>query len=253
MTTATESGHWYDMKNGEPRYTIIGKNGKERNTTLRDARIHGYAPSVTTIIRCAAAPGLNKWLQQQVLLSALTLPRHQDEGEDAYAERVIADANEQSAKARDLGTAIHGAIERHLLCQPYDSTYTLHVSGALDAANKWANSPDWSPEKSFVHELGFGGKVDLHADGYVLDYKTKPFTADKLPDTWDEHAIQLAAYREGLQMPEARCAIVFVSTTEPGLVHLAEIEESELYRGYMMFLGLLNFWKAKSKYWPEAA
>ena len=33
----SESGHWYTQE-GEPMYTIIGANGKERNTTLRDAK-----------------------------------------------------------------------------------------------------------------------------------------------------------------------------------------------------------------------
>ena len=42
----SESGHWYDHT-GESKYTIVGKNGKERPTTLRDARKHCYVPSVT--------------------------------------------------------------------------------------------------------------------------------------------------------------------------------------------------------------
>jgi hypothetical protein len=49
---ATSGGHWYGL-DGTPRYTITGKNGKERNTTLRDARVMNLVPSVTTIIRCA--------------------------------------------------------------------------------------------------------------------------------------------------------------------------------------------------------
>ena len=32
------SQHWYCAITGAPRYTSIGKNGKERNTTLRDAK-----------------------------------------------------------------------------------------------------------------------------------------------------------------------------------------------------------------------
>ena len=35
----SESGHWY-TREGEPMYTIIGANGKERNTTLRLSLIH---------------------------------------------------------------------------------------------------------------------------------------------------------------------------------------------------------------------
>ena len=58
---ASESGHWYDSATGEPRYTIIGANGVERPTTLRDARVHKLVPSVTTITACAARFQLEKW------------------------------------------------------------------------------------------------------------------------------------------------------------------------------------------------
>ena len=53
-----ESGHWYDRE-GNPAYTVIGKNGKPRGTTLRDARTLNLCPSVTTILGVAARPGLD--------------------------------------------------------------------------------------------------------------------------------------------------------------------------------------------------
>ena len=71
---AAESTHWY-TRDGIPRYTIIGANGKERNTTLRDARKEGLIPSVTTILKVASNPVLNQWIQKQVLMAALTLPK----------------------------------------------------------------------------------------------------------------------------------------------------------------------------------
>ena len=52
--------HWYD-KDGSPRYEIEGKTGL-RPTTLRDARKHGWVPSVSTIWKdVVAAPGLVSW------------------------------------------------------------------------------------------------------------------------------------------------------------------------------------------------
>ena len=69
-TRASESQHWYDRQ-GNPMYTVIGKNGKERNTTLRDARTMNLVPSVTTILNVAAKPALNVWLQRQVLMACL--------------------------------------------------------------------------------------------------------------------------------------------------------------------------------------
>jgi hypothetical protein len=98
--------------------------------------------------------------------------------------------------------------------------------------------------------LGFGGKCDIHKDGFVADYKTKDFGRDDLPDVWDDHAMQLAAYREGFDMPDARCAIIYVSTRVPGLTHTIEIPKDDLVRGWEMFLTLLEFWKLKNRYEP---
>ena len=68
----SESGHWY-AQDGEPMYTIIGANGKERNTTLRDAKSLGLVPSVTTILGMIAKPSLENWKINHALNSALTL------------------------------------------------------------------------------------------------------------------------------------------------------------------------------------
>ena len=77
MTTQTafaaESGHWYKA-DGTPAYTVLAKSGAERPTTLRDARTLNLYPSVTTIIRLAAAPGLERWKLNQFGLALLTLP-----------------------------------------------------------------------------------------------------------------------------------------------------------------------------------
>jgi len=56
----SESGHFY-ASDGTPAYRIIGKNGKERNTNVKDARERGFVPSVTTVLNIIAKPGLNTW------------------------------------------------------------------------------------------------------------------------------------------------------------------------------------------------
>ena len=106
----SESGHWYD-KNGNPAYRIIGANGKERNTTLRDAKKLGLLPSVTTVIGAVAKPGLNRWLQEQAILAALTLPRLDGEEEKDWLSRVLNDSKAQGKDAAARGTAIHNIIE----------------------------------------------------------------------------------------------------------------------------------------------
>ena len=66
--------HWYCAKTGEPRYTVIGKNGKERNTTIRDARDGSLYPSVTTINGMLSKAGLNTWLQTEAIKAAIEYP-----------------------------------------------------------------------------------------------------------------------------------------------------------------------------------
>jgi hypothetical protein len=260
MTVATEAGHWYTLT-GEPAYEIVGANGKLRNTTLRDARKLNLVPSVTTIIKCADAPALNKWMRDQVLMAALTLPKIDGESMEAYAQRILDDSRQQASTARDIGTAIHGCIECWLCNEWFDDQYDGHVKGALEALRGWCGDiEDLRPERSFAHPLGYGGKCDVHKkpsidlnethNGFVADFKSKDFTADNLPGVYENHSMQLAAYREGFEMPSARCAIIYVSTAVPGLTHLVEVDEDELQRGWKMFCALLTYWQTKNNYCP---
>lgn len=253
MMHIAESTHWYDAE-GKPAYTVIGKNGKERNTTLRDARTMALVPSVTTIIKSAAAPALERWKQTQVLHAALTLPLITGESEDAYLARIWHDSREQGKKAAERGTAIHAAIQGHYEGKPPGEECWPHVKGTAIEVEKWTPA-HWQSERSFAHHYGFGGKCDLSGNlggtPFVLDFKTKEFDADTKLGTWDEHAMQLAAYRVGLGMPTARCAIVYVSVTVPGLARVMELSQDDLKQGWGMFQGLLAYWQEKNRYWPS--
>jgi hypothetical protein len=260
MTYASEGGHWY-LPDGTPFYTIIGKNGRERNVTLRDARPVNAAPSYSAIAACAAAPALVNYFKNQVALAAAENPRRPEEGVQAYMDRILAYAREHAETARDLGTIIHGCIEKYLCKETFDRAYGDHVVNAIDTLGAWCGLEDLRPERSFYHPLGYGGKCDVHKrpaieinsvhSGFVADFKTKDFTADNLPGVYENHSLQLAAYREGFNMPSARGAIIYVSTKTPGLTHLVEIEEAELVRGWEMFKALLAYWQFKNKYVPQ--
>jgi hypothetical protein len=246
-----ESGHWYD-RDGKPAYTVIGKNGKERNTTLRDAREKDLVPSVTTILKVAAAPGLERWKQEQVLLAALTLPRGEGESESDWLTRVLEDSRETGRKAADAGTAIHAAIQMDYEGFGYDEEFEAHVLGTRAALEEKFGKREWHCEKSFAHPSGFGGKVDMFAiddpKGVVVDIKTKEFGPDDKVAAFDEHGMQLAAYRMGLDMPLARCANVFVSRSHPGLVKIVEWEQDDIEKNTQLFTRLLEFWQLKNNH-----
>jgi len=245
-----EGMHWYDSR-GLPAYTVKAKDGTDRPATLRDARKLNLLPSVTSIIRCAAAPGLEHWKQNQVLMAALTLPKQENESEQDYMNRIMQDSKEQARKAAERGTEIHAAIQGYYEGKSVHKGLWMFVENVVEAVKDWAGEQEWTPEQSFAHGLGFGGKVDLSSQGYVLDFKTKDWDYEGTLKVWDEHAMQLAAYRVGLSAENAKCAIVFVSTKVPGLVHLAPVKEEHLQRGWQMFQGLLAYWKAKNDYQPK--
>lgn len=243
---ASESNHWY-TREGLPQYTVEASKGGQRATTLRDARKFNLVPSVTTILNVAAKPALTAWMQRQVLLAALTLPRIQSESEDDYIDRIVEDSKQQGRMAADAGTDIHAAIQSF-----YEGTifnrHAGHVAGCIEAISNSFGMQPWISERSFAHELGFGGKADLHAPGFVLDIKTKEFTDSNKIEAYDEHLMQLSAYRVGLGMPQARCANVFVSRTQEGLTVVKEWSADDLSRGWEMFLSLLKFWQLKNKH-----
>ena len=256
VSRPSESLHWY-AKDGSPKYSVVGKNGSERSTTLRDARTLGLVPSVTTIIKCAASPGLEAWKLNQMMLAALTLPRVNGEPEEAFIQRVVSDSKEQARMAAERGTAVHAALESFYQGVMH-AEYMEHQAAVDRAVMGVFGDREWSTEKSFAHELGFGGKVDLHSktgEGVVIDFKTKEFTHSDKDSirAYDEHCMQLAAYRVGLGVPQARCANVFVSVTEPGLVVVYEWLQEDLTRGWNMFQSLLTFWKLKNKFDPNEA
>ena len=92
--------HWYE-KNGKPKYTIVGANGKERDTTLRDARKLNLFPSTTTVLNELSAPGLERWKIDQAMQAVLTLPRNAGESLDEFKRRALIDSGEQARKARE--------------------------------------------------------------------------------------------------------------------------------------------------------
>ena len=244
-----ESTHWY-AKDGSPAYTVTAKNGEPRATTLRDAKKLGLLPSVTTIMKAAASPGLEAWKLNQMMLAALTLPRAEGESEESFIKRIQSDSKDQARKAAERGTQVHTAIEQFFDGQ-INANDLPYLEPVYKAVNDTFGNLMWAVEKSFAAESGFAGKVDLHSrdgEGVVADFKTKEFTSDTLEKVagFDENVMQLAAYRNGLKLPNARCANIFVSVTEPGLVVVKEWTQEELVRGWAMFDALKTFYYAKS-------
>ena len=247
----SEAGHWYTPE-GEPMYTLIGANGKERNTTLRDAKSLGLVPSVTTILGMVAKPALENWKITQALQSSLILKRKENESNESFINRCKYDSKEIGKKAAERGTIIHAEIEKGFLGQEKSKPYNI--------IKKWLdkNFPkeEWIAEDSFCANEGYGGKIDLYSkSGIFIDFKTKDNLegkdANKL--VYDEHGMQLSAYAQGCNIDDPERVSIFVDrkNTETILFHIWDKESHEKHKE--MFNSILKYWQLVKNYeWSNA-
>lgn len=253
---AKESGHWYD-KDGNPAYTQPNKSkpGEERPTSLRDAKKLNLFPSVTTVLKIVAAPGLEIWKQQQLLHAAATLPAIEGESTDDWCKRVVIDAGEHGKEARDKGTAIHGAIERYFLRKDVPE-YKEEVKRVIELLDD-LGIKHVSTEKSFASDYGYGGKVDFEGTDskgrpVVIDFKTQDFRCQKKRQ-YPEMINQLSAYSIGLGKSDARLINIFISRNlEIPEVDHYEWTVDECCTGWEKFQLVLKLWQLEKGYKPKS-
>lgn len=251
--------HWY-TRNGEPRYTVIGANGKERDTTLRDARPNGWVPSVTTVLQCIAKPQLEDWKVKQGILAALTTDRLPLETDEAFIARILADSREQAKKAAEEGTRVHDALESSFKRNvEVPAFYRPHVDAVhRELRRLFPHIDDWVSEAQFGHPRGYGGKIDLHSPstGVVVDFKGKDGDFTELDSRGKPKQLiydqpqQLGAYRQGVGLCHHRApgAIIFFSRDRPGYAKGELIEPETLDHGTTVFNAALALWQRLNKY-----
>jgi hypothetical protein len=242
--------HFYTTtdKGVEPRHFVPMAS---RPTELRPSRMsdlkaaakrgESWVPSVTTILNVLDKPALVNWKVEQHLRQAINVDQRTD------VEQWIAEVKRLTEIQMDIapsaGTDIHKELEAWFTGNPV-SQDVLHICKNVEAAVR-SRAPLGSliSEKNFVSN-GFGGQVDLHNNSWVIDFKSKQ-TADKFKPgkmAYDDHRMQLAAYREGLGLPHARAANVFVCL-ENGEVDFHEHTEAELGKGWELFQHALAIWQ----------
>lgn len=250
LVKSDKSGHWYNGE-GFPCHTIIGKNGKERNTNVKDARELGLLPSVTSILSILAKPQLEAWKQEQAILASLTLPRLDNETEEDFAKRVVIDAKETSLKAMGLGTDVHQYLENWLTGTMQDKQEIAQYANPvidwlqnnLDPFSKWE-----SELRLASKDFGFAGTTDLFCtlrDGRtaLIDFKTQG-TKEKYGhkcSAYDEWCWQLSAY--SLIKPADVLINIIISTGKAGIMDTKEWSKQEVENGKEIFLTVRKLFK----------
>jgi len=253
-------GHWY-RADGTPVHKLPTSDGRgERPTTIKDAKRLGLYPSVTSVLGIIAKPGLEKWKLDQVALATLRTPKQPDESEDYWCTRVRNAAFEQVEQAADLGTMIHGALELAMAGEAYADDLRPYVEPVL----KWKASISIEiieREVRLVNRAeGFAGTADVlfryGQNGIgILDYKTRKTKPDEEVLSYDNQAMQLAAYAATYWGPEnierVLAANVFISTTEPGRVVV--VKHHDPARDWQAFRLVAALWRYQKGYDPRQA
>ncbi len=259
---AGDQSHWYRRSDGAAVYEVpMTSKAGMRRTNLKDARKLDLVPSVTSILKVMAAPGLEIWKAQQLLQAALTLPKKQGESLDAYAERIVEDSKAQGIAASSRGKQLHTAIEDyiHQKCCDMYSPWKQHLQKlATTLQQHGIDIHAGQPEHSFASQIGglwYGGKIDYHTQTFpgpgnrvLLDFKSKDLIVPKKQLVYEEHAMQIAAYGYGLfGNLNFRGLNVFVGVDDLE-IRVHEHPPEDLERGLAMFGDVLSFWHRKNKF-----
>jgi len=253
-----QSNHWY-KEDGTPVHKIPTADGSgERPTTLKDAKRLGLYPSVTSILSVLARPGLEKWKLDQVALATLRTPKQAEESEDYWCNRVRNAAFEQVEQAADMGTMIHGALEAAMAGEPYDPELGVYIQPVLDWKAK-VGIQIVDREIRVVNKVeGYAGTADvLFRFGQqgigILDYKTRKTKPGEPVVSYDNQAMQLAAYAATYwgaeNIDRVLAANIFISTTEPG--RMAVVKHEFLPKDWQAFRMVAALWRYQKGYDPR--
>ena len=147
VPTESGGGHWY-TQSGQSAHVIIGANGKERNTTVSDARKLGLLPSVSGIIGIKSKPELETWKAEQIIRACIKFPKL-DESDEEYARRIMQEAKKITTEAATHGSLMHEQMEHILLGREHSKDEKLQPY--IKTFKEWAQD---NVEKTYWCEIG---------------------------------------------------------------------------------------------------
>lgn len=259
------SEHWY-TKTGQAAHTQPTKSKGAKNptrpTTIADAKKLGLLPSVSSILKQAANPALDRWKAQQIIKACFNCPPIGDEDFETYSRHILEKADKERDEAANLGTAIHAAIEGYYTGKPYDQFLNQYVIPAIEKVDSLGIT---IVEQEFVvtSSHGYAGTTDLaFTQGRycgILDFKSTKTTPEEPVLVKQGHAAQIAAYhvaywsKSSYINDNTKGYNVYISTTEPGRVDVVEYDAATIRNEFDYFLACFDIWKHRYGYNPGTA
>ena len=253
LVTTDQAGHWY-TEEGESAHVILGANGKERNTTVADARKLGLLPSVTSVIGIKNKPELETWKQEQVIRACIKFKKEEDELDEQYAKRIMLEAKKTTTDAATHGSLMHEAMEHILLGREHSKDERL--APYIRTFKQWANDnieKTYWCEKALVG-AGYAGRCDAYVrmrgiGDAIIDLKNRKVNP-KYDPFYDTDCAQLWAYRIASENPQAACVSVVLASNDPESIKHHVWDEEELDQAGIAFQAMLKVWSWAKQYVP---
>jgi hypothetical protein len=239
-------GHFYTT-DGKPMHRIVGANGKERDTTLRDARKLNLIESVTSVLGIFDKPGLNIWKENKLLANCGAHRREEGEPHTDYATRIRQLGAIDSNKNMDFGSIIHDRIERALSGETLPLEQVETPLGEVRLIGEFVNpvlelfkDNNWRvlELETVLVGRGYAGTADcIYAgdDEYgIIDFKTCKDAEKAKPSP--EYMAQIALYHQaehgGIDDKAAGYNIFISRDTNIGSVKAVRYD-AEMLRKYL--------------------
>ena len=222
--------HWYSLDGTLHTQVANASKGGMRDTTMKDARKHGWLPSVTTVLQLLNRPGLNEWRVRQAAWHGMLYGQQMVQFPDtSYIKDVVAEADKVVEAAADFGTDFHAAVAHWLGGRDYIGR--LDTMSILEGFIEWYNNHDIQclmAECSFAsEEYGYAGTIDFigtwNDRPVLVDFKTQEGPAT----FYDEYPLQLVAYSLGIGEPDLTRISVVVDRVTPGRISVHEYPDNE--------------------------
>ena len=223
----------YSIKDG----TIINAT---RYAKLQDL---GGLPRVSEICHIMPNIQLERWKCRQCAKAAYDVMTNESQGYDIDEESCIKmalDAQEQiGTDAAEAGSAIHYFMEHGEVEKPDSVPFNI-VKELSDNRTQYLSDYGLDEFETVVIDrtIGFGGRVDAisRKNNIITDWKTKDLKGRKVvaSDYYDTWIFQLAAYRHGLEMDDARLQSVIIDR-QTGMFYPREWSEIEAQWGIKAF------------------
>lgn len=251
------SEHWY-TRDGKSSHTRLTKKGTERATTLRDARVEGLLPSVSSILNEAYSPELERYKQSRLLDACLKFTPDAFSTTEEWKKAIREEADREMVEAQQFGTAFHKAMETG---EQIDGMDVL-VAATKGAMDKLLIDGLEVIEQEVVlvsKDMGYAGTTDVryirNARNGILDFKTTKTTPGEPVLLKMSHKAQIAAYHHAafpwLNPWEREGINVYVSKTEPGRVDVIHYTEAELEIAWQWFQACCVLWRLRRSYDPR--